>query len=200
MESWGKFVNLISGEWIMSACRRGNGGDVILLRSFLVAFFIYTLLLGLKNLIDPDRSFSFDYDDLRRQLIDTSTLFGALFGAVYAALYTRFASQWTYLADLYNRIKEAEVGGGANENSEVIAEWKAAFLEDATELHLATKGLFVSIIHTWGKDPKVQQKFVDYAPGGRARFDALMADVDAAHNRNIKKYISVDRAAKPSTQ
>jgi len=185
MEVWSKFVNLISGEWILSTCRRGNGGDVILLRSFLVGFVLYAFLLGLKNLIDPNKSFSFDFVDLRKQLIETSTLFGAIFGAVYVALYTRFASQWTYLAELYNKIKEAEVDGGANKD--VIAEWKAAFLEDATELHLATKGLFVSIIHTWGKDAQVQQKFIKYAPGGQPRFNVLMADVDMAHRRNAKR-------------
>ncbi len=41
-------------------------------------------------------------------LLTALPTFGAIFAAVYFALYARFASQWSYLANLYNKIKEAE--------------------------------------------------------------------------------------------
>jgi hypothetical protein len=189
MDMWNMIVEFISGEWILTKSRRANGGDIILLRSFLVSLFLYLTLLALKNLIDPTRSFQVDLIDFRTQLIDSSPLFGTLFGAVYIALYTRFASQWTYLAELYNKIKESEAAINSADGKDVIAAWKAGFLEDAAELHLATKGLFVSIIHSWGTQSEVEKKFVENTPGGRNRFDALMTDVKKAYGKHVSKFL-----------
>lgn len=65
---------------------------------------------------------------------------GATIAASYAASYSRFASQWVYLAELYNQIKAAELSIPevlTPAQVLVFAEWKAGFLEDCETLHLA---------------------------------------------------------------
>lgn len=104
-----------------------------------------------------------------------------VFVGITAALFSRFASQWQYLADLYNQIKAKEIdislsmpGGGLDEKelpssphegdgssrrgapavadaSELLAEWKVGFVVDAVALHLARKPLFRNVIKNWSK-------------------------------------------------
>lgn len=186
MAFWSKLVTLLSFEWILTRFRRPNGGDIILLRALLIALLIYLSVIGVKNLLDPERGFSYDGEELRKQIGATLHWFGALVGSIYAALYTRFASQWRYLANLYNKIKEAEAKYGDTVSNDVICSWKAGFLEDAEDLHLAKKQLFVSVINAWGKDSKVRQAFIENSPGGKARFNTLMREVVEAYNRYDK--------------
>ncbi len=71
-----------------------------------------------------------------------------------------------------------------------IAEWKAGFLEDAEELHLATKPVFASVIKAWAEDKAVKEKFEQYTPGGKKRFDCLKSNVTKAwefHERKVEK-------------
>jgi len=111
---------------------------------------------------------------LRLQLIQLAPLCGIVFGAIYTALYARFASQWSYLANLYNNIKETEALDG---DEKVVAEWKAGFIEDAENLHLACKSSFVTTVKVWGEDPLVKKSFIKNAPGGKKRYKRLMANV-----------------------
>lgn len=67
---------------------------------------------------------------------------GATFGATYAALYTRFSSQWTYLAGLYNQLMATQAHAPIDNDPEragIYLAWEAAFIEDADDLHLSTK-------------------------------------------------------------
>lgn len=112
-----------------------------------------------------------------------ASLFQNVFAGSYVALYARFASQWTYLADLYNQIKSKEVdiagaphcealtertsalaaidAGKINElqcnQAYLLAQWKCGFIEDAFTLHLAKKRLFASVIANWAKDEVTQK-------------------------------------------
>lgn len=115
---------------------------------------------------------------------------GTLFGAAYAALYARFASQWGYLADVYNQIKAAEARASQDDTSaaKIIAEWKAGFIEDAEHLHLATKSQFASIIIAWSKQTGVKEAYEAHTIGGDARFSALMGKVIRAQAMNAEKY------------
>jgi hypothetical protein len=173
--SW--IVRIGSGEYLLDRPDVSNGGTVVFTRALHVASVVVTLGLVARNALDPSRTMELSFDELRTQLAAAGPWFGTVFAASYAALYARFASQWTYLAGVYNQIKGAEARKDAPE--EVIADWKAGFIEDAAELHLVRKRMFASIVHTWAvaHDGKVRAAFELYAPGGTARFEALVEQV-----------------------
>lgn len=174
---WSSFLEFATFECLLTRRRLANGSGVIVLRSVLTALVIHLAALGLRNLLDSSRTWGFSGTELKAQLGETLHWYGAIFAAIYAGLYTRFASQWTYLANVYNQIKAAECRGGCD--GERLAEWKAGFIEDAEELHLAGKTLFASVLREWGRDANVKKPFVAYAHGGEERFDALMKRVEA---------------------
>jgi len=143
-----RFILLIlSNEWLLTKYDIPNGGVVIIIRSFLSSLFLFIIFISLKNIVDPSKSWSFSFFDLRLQVMQLIPVYGILFGAIYTALYARFSSQWSYLASLYNSIKETEALNG---DEDILAEWKAGFIEDAENLHLACKSSFVSIVNSLG--------------------------------------------------
>ena len=160
-----------TSEWLLTCCRLANGSSVIILRSLLTVLYVY--LLGLLPYWTWDPS---------------AEWYAVVFAGIYTALYARFASQWSYLAGLYNQIKNAETHDGCLPGA--LADWKAGFIEDADELHLASKPLFASVIRVWGKKPCVEDCFVKHAPGGKARFDKLMEQVERSYNRSEKRWSS----------
>jgi len=96
---------------------------------------------------------------------------------VYASLYARYSAQWNYLAGVYNRIKETEARGATDATAlKAMAQWKAGFIEDADDLHLAGKPMFASTIRAWS-NADVEQEFVDHTHEGRARWSELMKRV-----------------------
>lgn len=173
--SWNLFVTIVSFEWLLTLTRRPNGGSIILLRALLTAIFVFILVLGLINLLDPTKTWPSDFRELRIMLNEKIPWFGAIFASIYIALYARFASQWTYLANLYNSIKETEARVASDRKAApIIADWKAGFLEDAENLHLATKGTFVAVLKIWGEDKTVRSAFIRNTPGNERRFTDLM--------------------------
>jgi hypothetical protein len=172
---WGRFLEWASGEWILTRLRRGNGGDVILLRSILIALLIY---IPAKFLLEDPKP--------------NITWFGAVFAGTYAALYARFSQQWQYMASLYNSIKTAEVRTAKEDRNEnlrdKIAQWKAGFIEDAETLHLAMKPAIASIICIWGKDDRVKHWFDTYTIGNRQRLDLILNGAAATCEREGKKW------------
>ncbi|MFM0489083.1 hypothetical protein [Paraburkholderia graminis] len=175
-------VNRISGEWLLSKRGLSNGGSVIVLRalfvSLLVLFIVEPASLAIKDILDPARAWTFDGRRLAHYLVTHLTTIAVVFGSVYTALYARFAAQWRYLADVYNKIKEAEVKYSTQQNAaDRLAEWKAGFAEDAEELHLATKKIFAQVIRTWLADEKVKAAFIRYTTGGEERYRNLMSSV-----------------------
>jgi hypothetical protein len=103
---WDCFVTWASWEWILN--KRPNGGTAVFVRSLLIALELYAFGLFARNMIDPARTGDFHWTELRTQLLDSFQWFGTIFAGAYVALYSRFASQWAYLASLYNQIKQAE--------------------------------------------------------------------------------------------
>lgn len=155
---------------------------MVIARSFWAAIVLYAVSIGSRELLDPAKGSAFDSTEARRLLLDTQPWFGAMFAACYASLYARFSSQWSYLAGLYNQIKAAEARAserdGAGTGREVLAQWKAAFIEDADELHLSAKPIFAGIIAEWGKQADVRHAFIAYTPGGDIRLAAVLSSVD----------------------
>jgi hypothetical protein len=178
-----QIVNCLSGEWLFSRLRLSNGGSVILLRAFFVSVWVFLIVLpvslGVKDILDPSRDWTKpDFHRLAEYLVHHFTWSAVVFGSVYTALYARFAAQWRYLADVYNKIKEAEVKYSTQiESQPHIAEWKAGFAEDAQELHLATKKIFAQVIRNWLQDPTVKKAFIAYTTGGEDRYAELMKSV-----------------------
>jgi hypothetical protein len=150
-------AELLSGEWMLKG--RSNGGVVVFFRAVFIAAEIYVSALVLAWLINPDSGACPSLISTRRRLYETVPWFGATLGAVYAWLYARFSSQWQYLADLYNKIVEAQVRAGVlNEN--VLDNWRAAFIEDAYTLHLACKPMFAAAINEMLKRQQVREAYL----------------------------------------
>jgi len=167
-----------SGEYILKRHDVSNGGTVVLLRALHSTLLIVVLGLCVKNVFDANRTLEFSWRELGAQISEIPPWFATVFAATYAALYTRFASQWTYLAGVYNQIKAAECRGEAE--SSVIAEWKAGFIEDASDLHLLRKKMFASVVKAWGAKEEVRQAFSESSYGGAVRFEQLMAQARSA--------------------
>jgi hypothetical protein len=163
--SWDSIVNIVSYEFILTPNKRANSGSIVLLRSLLISSTFYLIGLVLYNLLgiwDSTRVCSFSRHELVVQIADSIHMFGAIFGAVYLGLYSRFASQWAYLANLYNKIKETQAKtADVPQAQRFIDGWKAGFIEDAFELHLATKTSFVPTINAWLKEPQVTAELED---------------------------------------
>lgn len=108
---------------------------------------------------------------------------GAFFAAAYTALYARFASQWTYVAGVYNQIMAAKVRGIPPDAAAISAlnAWQAGFIEDAEDLHLATKPMFAGVVLSMLDEETgtVRAKFVEATAGGQARLEALERRVRA---------------------
>ena len=188
---FGLVVAGLSFEFLLIRYRRANGGTIILVRALLTSLVLYGLAIGFKHAIDPTRSWHFSSLELRLELLRSFQWFGAIFAGVYAALYARFSSQFTYLANLYNQIKQAEVREaekGSEASALKLCEWKAAFLEDAEVLHLSTKPIFASVISAWVSDARVQACYARLTPGGKARLDDLLRDVARSYEREVEKW------------
>lgn len=169
LRAWSTLVTWISFEWLLD--RRSNGGAIILLRALLIGTWVYLVAIVLKNWIDPDPKSQINIDSIRTALAGQMEWYGAAIAAVYAALYARFSSQWTYLAGVYNSIKQTEAECHC---PAAMAEWKADFMEDAECLHLATKNTIAPIIKGWGNDQNVRVAFLRSTPCGEQRFHRLM--------------------------
>jgi hypothetical protein len=173
-------VNIASHEWLLTGLQWGNGGDIILLRSVLVVGEIYLFITGIKTLIASPATLESALGFAWRDLRETVSWYAPTFAGVYASLYGRYAAQWSYLANVYNRIKETEARAlPAELNQEALAQWKVGFIEDADDLHLATKPTFAGVIRAW-REPAVELAFKHYTHDGERRWQALMQRIDAA--------------------
>jgi len=187
--AWKTFTHYFSGEWLLKISG-ANGGGVILSRSLLVALQLTVVTLISRNLIDPDLTQCCSYYDFAKQTIEIAPWFAAAVGAVYAALYARFSAQWSYLAGVYNQIKQSEVelyGAGSVKGEALIklAEWKAGYIEDAHNLHLHAKESVAATIHFWGKDELIEKAFIQTVTGGQTRWKHVVKEASAAYSKGI---------------
>lgn len=169
-----KSMDVLSGQWIVD-WMDANGGDVVVLRSIFVGTLLTLVCIGVQALVDPNLVGPVSVSGFQYQLTDLGAVIGAIYVGSYAALYARFVSQWSYLAGVYNQIKQAESNKDCDQD--VIAQWKAGYIEDAQILHLMRKASVAPIIVSWGKNSKVEAAYVDSTPGGRERWDAVMTEV-----------------------
>lgn len=186
------FSSLLSGEFIFLKGRNANGGDVVILRAIWVTVYITALTLWLRNGLDEYRGCHFSSSVLLADLKELSGWIAAAFGGIYAAFYSRFAAQWSYLANMYNQIKQAEVTQSDLTISSIpLAQWKAGFIEDALDLHLASKASISGIICAWAQDPAIESAFTQYTPGGLARWAHVLQLANKAKSKVEAKWNTV---------
>lgn len=172
-------VSFLSAEWILTKFEKSNGGAVILTRSFWVACWVTGLLYLAYGLSSGELCNVLNWVFFKKHIIAGMKIFGTVLAFVYAALYARFSAQWRYLADVYNKIKETQARTGGDPI--ILAQWKAGFIEDADELHLATKKIFMSILHFWLEEEDVKNEFIKCTPSGKGHYKNLKLRVDKAY-------------------
>lgn len=188
----GGFVDFASAEWMLK--RRSNGGTVILMRSIWVSALLFGAYIWAKEVLHPERvGWSFSGTALAAVLRESLEAFGAILAFVYLAFYTRFASQWGYLAGLYNELVKTslEIAELPSDKEHAMAWWKAAFIEDAADLHLATKRIFAPAVKDWLQEPQVRECFLKGAFGGAERLKRLEAE--------LRRLIPDETAEQPSS-
>ncbi|MBA2704371.1 MAG: hypothetical protein H0U60_11020 [Blastocatellia bacterium] len=155
-----------SGEFLLE--RRSNSGAVVFARALWTTIIVYSLALLLRECLPPDSTMHFSFSRFRLAFAETIPWFAAVFAGSYAVLYARFASQWTYLADLYNQIMAVQAQTEKTpESTHWLAMWEAGFIEDAEEMHLEKKPIYASVIRSMLDQSEVRDMYVKYTPGPR---------------------------------
>lgn len=169
-------VSILSGEWILKLWP--NGGTVVALRTLLTGGLISGVSMSILKFICNSDLCS----------LECFKIYGAIFAGVYTVFYSRYAAQWTFIANLYNKIKETEVRMDFNNKESVrhLKQWKASFIQDANELHLATKPKFASIIQSWIRDGSIVELLNGNPVFGEQKFHAMMAKVSEVVNNNAR--------------
>jgi hypothetical protein len=168
----------ITGEWWFWI-GRPNGGTVIFFRTLQITAILYVIGLTLQSiLLSCSGPCELDLSGPFQDIGNTVPWLGATFGAVYAALYARFASQWSYLAGVYNQMRQTLVNLRKLEDRdgaihEHVLLWRAGFIEDALDLHLATKGMFGPFLRRLLEQDGVRARFERFTFEGRERADWL---------------------------
>src|SRR5438552_1578615 len=65
-------------------------------------------------------------------------------------------------------------------SAQIIAAWKADFLEDADDLQLSTKRVFAPLIVAWAGDPEVKRFYLEHKLRDEASFAKLLTHLSAA--------------------
>ena len=171
-------IRWLSGEWLLDD--RPNGGTVVVLRALWIGVLGYIATIAVTELLRPNTSWVFSPAALRAAIFVNLKVGGAIFAGAYTALYARFASQWSYLASVYNQIMAAQVRGAPSdsEGRHALECWKAGFIEDAEDLHLATKPMFAGVIISMlgDADSPVRAAFIKATASG-VRLQSLEARV-----------------------
>lgn len=178
--AWLCFVRHVTVEEL--ATTHPNGGAVVAARAALATVMLFVPVLVMYNAAEcyfGDSLFlTWDWTAAKAQLDWGAKFVVGGFGAFYAGLYTRFSSQWTYLAGTYNEIKRSESAEKHCESA--LAAWKAGFVEDAVNLHLARKSSFAPTIRAWLNDSTVREAFVENTPNGEHLVKEIRRQVNLA--------------------
>ncbi|MBN8220932.1 MAG: hypothetical protein J0L53_08395 [Spirochaetes bacterium] len=160
----------------------------------MMSVLLLSAIIFFLNFFDSRKQIDLTFKLFLNEFIDKAQWFGVMFASAYAALYTRFSSQWLYLSNLYNQIKQAELSTKKEQQPTkaemeiVLAEWKAGFIEDAQVLHLSSKAFFATIIQNWLEDTVVSEKFKLLTTGGEKRLIDLEKIVKNVCAREKAKY------------
>lgn len=195
-------VRFLSGEWIIERTpNAANGGTVVTLRSLWLTAWIYVPTFLFYSRFALGKGASFDARQGAADLADTLPWLATIFGAVYVAFYSRFSSQWTYLANLFNQIVQSQLTMPLDDlvrRQDTMASWKAAFIEDAEDLHLAAKPMFLVAVLQWGSEQQVSEKFASNTVGGAERLEDLLENLEGIRAKAEKCFSTASSAATDS--
>lgn len=169
-----RLVYWASGEFLLN--QRSNGGTVVFLRSCIVTVLLIAAVLPAKSYFSKDSTFVFSASQLKIEIGDLIPWAGAVFAAAYAALYARFSAQWNYLASLYNQIAASSLAlpYDTSRTDPRMHGWRAAFVEDAIDLHLAGKSMFSGAIKYYlSEDKAAFDAFVQHTNDARGKIRRL---------------------------
>ena len=168
-------LNFLTTEWIFKFVP--NGGVAVLLRTLFTGSIMSILVLLM---------YKYSYEYFKNEPCDCVCFFFShwwkfcgVYAAVYTSFYARFVSQWTYLSNLYNQIKNADMdlckscmhnckNGQSifmcnSEAKKKLDGWKSGFIEDAETLHMETKSIFAAVIYTWlTTNPNIAENYKKY--------------------------------------
>lgn len=172
-----------TGEFVLN--RRPNGGGVVVVRAIWTTSILFTLAVGVRESFAPNAEWlTFSFPNALAAIREHLAWFGAILTVVYAALYARFSSQWLYLANLYNQISEASVKlpeeRRTSEQQEQLDTWWAGFIEDAQDLHLATKKNYALLILYRLQFEQVRKICREWTIDGPRRIDELECNLEKA--------------------
>ena len=162
--------DFLTGEWLLGIFK-SNGGGLVALRALWTTAIFTVIVVVMVSALDPERNGSPTLSGALEISWEKGSTISIFLGASYVAFYARFVSQWGYLAGLYNMIKQTEATAGADK--EIIAQWKAGYLEDAENLHLAAKNNLAPVLHAWVRDSAVIRAYIRHTPGGTNRLRRL---------------------------
>lgn len=161
---WSGFVNFLSAEFLLRL--RANSGALVLLRALWNAFWVMVIAIILNSILDNGLTCNLDLGLIWKGFKAHPTWYALVLAAVYTALYTRYASQWQYLAKLYNDIKSKEIDLASRDEHEertspLINSWKAAFIADAYAMHLVTQESYATVIGHWLSSEQIREAYLE---------------------------------------
>lgn len=178
---------------------RPNSAGVILLRTMWASLLIFVLALLLKNMVRIWDAKVCAWRPIFLEIASNTSWLGAIAAAAYAAFYTRFAAQWSYLANLYNQIKQMEVTypdcseqAVERARQEALDDWRIALIDDAETLHLCGKKCFASVILRWAKRPGMKKRFSKGLQGEERRFAEILGMAARAWNVDLPELVDSD--------
>lgn len=177
-------MKIITGEFILKFMP--NGGTAILFRSVFVSVYLYLLAVAAKSYTNESAILAFSPEQFRIEINSTIPWLGAIFGGIYAALYSRFSSQWSYLADLYNQQISAALSLTKDQlNDDTFAIWQAAFIEDAVCMHLAIKPGFINAILGMLKEEKTRIILEEDEHFGKEKVSQLIKSLEEVVKKKL---------------
>ena len=182
------FVHIVSGEFLLKHI--SNGGSSVIARTIFSGSIISLIVIIAHYIVYLEVQSPFSI------MRANGWQFCGIYAATYASFYARFVSQWTYLSNLYNQIKEAELNlSPSPKPPDALLHWMAGFIEDAENLHLDTKSIFSTIIINWSKKypdiEKIYNANCSYAildgETGNNNFQKLLKRIKDYHDFTRKK-------------
>lgn len=184
-------ASFLSAEFLLRS--KPNDGTIVRLRAAWVTLLFLALLLPAKAYLAEGTVLEFSVEQLKKECGEMIPWAGAIFAAAYAAFYARFSAQWNYLATLYNQLMASSVTlpQAEIESNDSLQVWKAAFIEDAQDLHLAGKSMFRTMIVQLLDDEGVTETFVDSVDNGKDRLALLERNLNFTAKRKVGTDVEV---------
>jgi len=167
-------LGLATGEFLLRW--RPNSGGMVLVRAVLTTGVLFLFTVGLLEVLEPGPVGAFSLGKLATHVHDHITWLGAMFAGSYAAYYTRFSAQWVYLAGVYNMFMATRAKTTDKDYAEtktVFDIWRAGFIEDAVEMHLALKPTFSGVILSMMGKPGVKELYKNNSVAAQDELEAL---------------------------